>query len=916
MRSVLIVDGFSLAFRSFYAYPMTLTSSDGAPINALYGFVTLILAAIESLKPTHVCVFFDTPEPTFRHIQYSQYKANRSEAPDEFKSQVPLIKSFLEDSSIFSFEKPGYEADDLMGSLAVLAEKEGLFTLMFTGDQDSFQCVTDKVCCVMPQRGKAGLREFKRDDVFEKCGVYPEQIIDYKALKGDSSDNIPGVLGVGEKSAVKLLTEFKTLDLIYKNIDKISSESLKKKLVSGKENAFLSYDLARIDVSVDLPFRISELSLDLNWSNIGRFFQAYSFSSLIKRYEHEFSLPSQEGATTVLSVQDFNVKVVDTLSALKSLLPLLKNGFAFDVETTSLCIQDLQLVGISFSCSDDQSYYLPLNTYIKIQKNDQVGSLFADSIHEDVESLESNPYLDLLKGIFEDSSIYKIAHNVKFEYQVLKRYGIHLQGNLWDTMIASFLLHPLEKVGLKDLVLRHFSVSMKSFTDVVPSGGGFQDVPIEEAASYSAADAYYTFALWQRFLPLLKEKNLFDLFSLIESPLSRVLAEMEYAGVSLDVDKINSLRKEFESVQKIMSEQIFSLSGETFNLNSPKQLASVLFDTLELPVIKKTKTGRSTNNSVLESLKEHHEIISCILNYRSNEKLLSTYINSLPYLIHPNTGRVHTSFNQTVAITGRLTSSRPNLQNIPIRTEKGLLLRSVFVPSDSDRYIVSIDYSQIELRLMAHFSEDVAMIKAFCEGNDIHASTASIMFDCSIEEVTKHQRYQAKAVNFGIIYGISAYGLSKNISISRKEAQDMIDDYFKEFPNIRLFIDSVIQKARDNGYVKTDFGRIRPLPNIHSSNRSLRHFDERAAVNTFLQGTAADIMKKAMIHSFRCLHELSLDAMIIIQVHDELVLDVHQKDLNRTINTIKNCMESIVDYRVPLTVDVEFGEDWMDLKRF
>ena len=916
MSSLLIVDGFSLAFRAFYAYPLNLTSPDGQPVNALYGFVTLLLNAVESLDPTHLCVCFDLPEPTFRHKRYDAYKANRSAAPEEFKPQIGLIKSFLDDVGIRSCSVSGYEADDVMGVLAVKGAAEKMDVFLFTGDQDAFQLVNDYVHVVMPQKGQAGLKVYDRQAVYEKSGVFPEQIIDFKALKGDASDNIPGVKGIGDKTAAKLLHQFKTLRSLYDDLDCVAPLGVQNKLSADREMAFLSLELATLCLDFDVSVSVADLQMQLDWDMMGQLFQTYAFNRLIKKYEHEFSggLPPTTGKSA--QVFNYDVVVIDSVKALKELLPLLKQGFAFDLETTSLSVHDACCVGVSLCCSSDKAFYIPLKVSSQVGSDSSSALLFNVSGGDTLSVLTMPALLAVLKPVFEDASVVKIAHHIKYDCKILWRYGITLQGVLYDSMLAAFLLFPLDRVGLKELALTHFSVSMTAFEDIVPKGKSFQDVDLKVAAEYAGADAFYTYQLMQLFQPLLEEKQLWNFFVRVECPLTGILARMEFLGVCLDLEKINTLRDSISTEQEGLRKELFSLMGTEFNLNSPKQLADVLFDTLGLPVIKKTKTGRSTDASVLEALTGKHACIERLILYRTNEKLLSTYINALPHLVHPKTGRVHTSFNQSVVITGRLSSSAPNLQNIPVRTEKGLELRSVFVPSGSDRVLVAIDYSQVELRLMAHFSKDQAMMDAFHHGQDIHQATAALLFQCDEAAVTKEQRYQAKAVNFGIIYGISAFGLSKNIHSSRQEAQQLIDHYFKMFPGVKAFMDETIETAKKNGFVQTAFGRLRPLPNIVSGNRTVRHFEERAAVNTLLQGTAADIMKMAMIQVSEGLKKASLDADLILQVHDELVFDVLASDLEALVILVKTQMESVVQYRVPLLVDVEYGKNWKNLDLF
>ncbi len=909
--SLLIVDGFSLAFRAFYAYPPSLTLSDGQPINAVFGFMTLLLQSIDQFSPSHIVVCFDRPEPTFRHKTFPDYKANRSPAPDEFKSQVPLLKDAVQKAGIFLLEKPGFEADDLMGKCALLAQNNNQQVFIYSSDQDTFQLVSDLIHIVSPKKGQSSLFTYDKDAVFEKMGVYPNQVIDFKALKGDPSDNIPGVKGIGDKTASKLLAEHKTLSSLYNHLDDISSKSVREKLINHKDDALLSQELATICTNIDLDCTLSDFQCSLAWDSLHTLFTTYQFTNLLKKYNHHFNPDSQPNPSLASSQSNlsFSSHSISSKKELEDALSLVTDSFAFDVETTSLSIHDAVIVGISFCFNNSDAYYLPLlSSTIPSATSDNVPLFNIESTQND--TLKIPPLLKILQPILENNAIKKIAHNGKYDYQILKRYGITIQGLDFDTMLAAFLINPSLPVGLKHLAKSYFNVDMIAYEDLVSKDQSFADIPIKDATKYAAADAFYTFQLKQIFAKELLSQKLDTLFYSIECPLQIILAEMEYHGVSVDLNKIHSLSDSLSKEQQSNKDVIFKLANKTFNINSTKQLSEILFDDLNLPVIKKTKTGRSTDNSVLESLSGKHDIIERLITYRTNEKLLTTYINALPHLIHPRTGKIHTTFHQHIVITGRLSSTAPNLQNIPIRTEKGVAIRSVFIPSQPNHLLLSVDYSQIELRLMAHFSQDQNMIDAFNQGLDIHSATAAIMFDCDVNDVSPNQRYQAKAVNFGIIYGISPFGLSKNINCSVSDAKLMIDNYFLQFPNIQVFINQTVADARKNEFVTTAFGRVRPLPNINSQNRSQRQFEERAAVNTFLQGTAAEILKMAMIRIDSQLRSLSLPANMIIQVHDELVFDVSQSHKDDLAHLVTSEMESVVDYRIPLTVDLSFGENW------
>ena len=711
-----------------------------------------------------------------------------------------------------------------MGVYAKVANAQGITTYLYTSDQDAFQLVNDLTFVVSAKKGHSKLVIFDRAAVFEKCGVYPEQIIDFKALKGDTSDNIPGVKGVGDKTAAKLIAEYTHLDHLYDNIESISSAALKDKLIRSKDDAYMSQFLATIKTDVVLPYSLEDWKIDLDWPELQKLFIDYEFKNLLKKYSHHFdqSLPLMEAQSASSKDPEFECIIIKTQEQCQAMLPALHDGFTFDVETTSVTIQDAQLLGLAICAADDRAYYIDFSHNL-LQTDSQSVSAPLFSVGESSSDLilyEASPLLTVLKPLFEDEGVQKCAHNAKYDIQVLASYGVQVRGIVFDTMLAASLLFPHEPIGLKAIVEKHCGVVMTSYEEVLGTEATLQTVSLQQVSTYAAADAYYTRKCQLLFLGLLEDKQLTELFFTIECPLVYPLAAMETAGVTLNVTGLNELRQTLLREQSNYEVQIYDYSKRPFNINSTKQLAVVLFDDLGLPVVKKTKTGRSTDVSVLEELQGKHPITELLLQYRTNEKLLNTYINALPHLIHPKTGRIHTTFNQAVVITGRLSSSAPNLQNIPIRSKRGLEIRKVFIPRSKGRQLLALDYSQIELRLMAHFSGDKCMIDAFNAGEDIHKSTASIIFNCPIEEVTSEQRYNAKAVNFGIIYGISPFGLAKNLNCSRQDAKQLIDDYFAKFPKILEFIDATINIAKKDGFVRTAFGRRRP-DRTHSSTPHL-----------------------------------------------------------------------------------------------
>jgi DNA polymerase I len=911
-HKILIIDGHSLAYRVYYAFPKTLTLDDGRLSNVLYGFLTLLFRGLEKLKPDYLCICFDRKEKTFRHEMYPEYKAHRPPSPDDFREQIPILKEILHSIDVSVLDKAGYEADDLMGTLASVAESNGMDAMLLTGDKDFLQLATESISILFPAKGKADFQIYNSKAVLDTYGLTPDQMIDLKSLQGDSSDNIPGVAGIGPKTATNLLLEFHNLKELYNNLEKVSSANVRKKLEQDKDKAFLSYDLGRIDKKVPIEISLEEFKYSPDWKNILDCFRQYNFLTLMQKYQKNCSDVSS------LEVEEEKVdgdyQLIESEEELALLIPKLKSGFAIDLETTSLDTFEAQIVGVAISFEAEKAFYIPLNEYIEEVSNDTEMMLFSVASPVSKEKkYQLNPILKLLKPILENPDIPKYAHNAKYEYKVFLNYDIELKGISFDTMLAAYLLFPGERIGLKELVKKIFKLKMTTFEEVVGKGKAqiqFSQVSKENAVSYAGADADLTFRLKNLFQEDLKKKELEKLFYEIEMPLFTVLAKMEYTGVCINNGYLNELDNDFSLKLETLSNRIFVLAGCNFNINSPKQLAEILFDKLGLPVVKKTKTGRSTDASVLESLKPLHEIAEKLLSYRTLEKLRGTYVRAFPQLVEPKTNRVHTSFNQAVTLTGRLSSSNPNLQNIPIKTEDGRKIRAAIIPSTKDGYILSADYSQIELRVMAHLSHDENMIKAFNNDEDIHSSMASIIFDILQEDVSSEQRSRAKAVNFGIIYGQSSFGLAQSLGITRKEAAEIIEDYFIKFSRIKEFMETTIVFTENNLLVKTEFGRIRPLLDIKSSNRNIRNFNERAAVNTRVQGTAADIIKIAMINIQKKMEQKQMKSKMIIQVHDELVFDVVASELEAMKELVKVGMEQVIKFSVPLKVDISIGKNW------
>ena len=929
-KKLMIIDGNALVHRSFHALPPSLTTKDGTVVNAVYGFVSFLIKAIKEMKPEYVVLTLDKKDPTFRHKKFKEYKAKRVKAPDELYAQIPMVKKLALDFNIPVFEKSGFEADDLIGTIAREVDGE-VEKIIVTGDKDTLQLVNDHTKVYSMSRGLSDSILYDVNLVKEKMGVRVDQIIDYKALRGDPSDNIPGVPGIGDKMAIILLDKFETLDKLYEYVDK-SSEQKEEKIKARifgllkeyKKQAYLSYELATIKCDVPMDFDLEQARFaDLDKEKIVKSLSDLEFKSLLPRMQKIFNGANLDTKEKRLSASEdkfkrnensFKYTLVDSESKFKKFLLDLKKqkAFSFDTETSSLDTMTADLLGISFSWKKGCAHYVLVESRkLKGESEKSQGSLFGGE--SNAQTVGREDWLKKLKVVFEDEKIKKRAHNAKFDNRVLKSHGIEVRGLDFDTMIASYLLSPGTRGhGLDALTFSELGFEKISTSDLLGSGKDkktFSEVSAERMNLYSCEDADFTNRLIAPLKKRLKEEDLFKLFGDMELPLVDVLSSMEDIGIKIDSCILAKMSKKMNKKINDLEKKIYKQAGEEFNVRSTKQLKYILFEKLEIPTngIKKTKTGFSTGADELEKMRELHPIIILIQEHRELAKLVSTYIDALPELVNKETGRVHTSFNQTVTATGRLSSTNPNLQNIPARTEMGKEIRKAFVVEKGNK-LLSLDYSQIELRLAAHMSGDKKMIKAFKNGADIHRSTAAEINGVDLEEVTSQMRREAKAINFGVLYGQGPHGLARTADISYLEAREFIDNYFTVYTGVQKYVDDKIKEAQTQGYVETLFKRKRFLPEINSSVVMVRKGAERMAVNTPLQGTAADMIKIAMIQIFEQIKDK--DIKMLLQVHDELIFEIPEKKVEKYAEKIKEIMENVIKLKVPVVVDVAIGDNW------
>lgn len=932
---IIILDGNALVHRSFHALPLTMATKAGEITNAVYGFTNFLLKAIKEFKPAYVAVAFDLAGATFRHEQFADYKATRVKAPDELYAQLDRVKDVVRALNIPIFAVKGFEADDVIGTITKKISDK-VDTIIVTGDLDTLQLIDDSTFVYTMSHGISDSVLYDTKAVKERYGFGPEAQIDYKALRGDPSDNIPGVPGVGEKTATELIKEFKTIDNLYKSItrnaqrttQKTELENIKPRvlelLINHKDKAFLSKDLATIRTNVPISFKLAEARWgQFDHEKLTDLFNELEFRSLLSRVNDLPGVDKQSKADNKFSrnTNNFSYILVDDEAGFAKFFKALKeqSAFTWDTETDSLDELNANLLGMSFSWKEGEAYFLKLKIpNSKFQISNKGDNLF--NFNKKVETKIIHPWVEKLKSILEDDKIKKYGHNIKFDMKVLAGYGVTVAGVDFDTMIASYLLSPDGRQhNLDAVVFNELNFSKISKDDLLGTGKNklaFAEVPTDKLSLYACEDADFTGRLVAPLAKKLKEADLEKLFRTMEMPLVAVLAKMETAGIAIDAKYFTKLDKQIDGALGKLQTKIWQMAGSHFNINSVQQLREVLFNKLKISVegVAKTKTGLSTNAGVLEKLKGAHPIIEMILDYRELSKLSTTYAKALPRLINPTTGRVHTSFNQTVAATGRLSSSDPNLQNIPIKTEWGRLIRRGFV-APRGKTLVSIDYSQIELRLAAHLSGDPTMIKAFKAGEDIHSATAAAINKVPLDKVTREMRSAAKSINFGLLYGQGPRGLSENAGISYAEAKQFIAAYFKAFSHIKKYIDGALDKARRDSYVETLFGRKRYLAEINSNNIMMAKGAERVAINAPLQGTAADIIKVAMIKIDNLIDKkFSGQVKMLLQVHDELVFEVDDKLVKSVVPALQEIMENVIKLKVPLTADAKVGDNWQEME--
>ncbi|TCP69046.1 DNA polymerase I [Baia soyae] len=883
-KKIILIDGNSIAFRAFYALPL-LTNSSGLYTNAAYGFAMMLLKVLEEEKPTHMLVAFDEGKDTFRHEFYQEYKGKRDKTPGELTGQFPLIKEVLDACQIRYYGLAGYEADDIIGTLSKMADAEEMETLIVSGDKDLFQLVTDQVSVLMTRKGVTEADRYTPESIQDRYGLTPSQIIDLKGLMGDPSDNIPGIPGVGEKTGLKLLHQHGSVEEIIARVADLPGKKLQEKVTEFQEQALLSKRLATIYCEVPLDFGIDDLEQpSIHTEEVIETFKKLEFKTLVDRIKKGLGDQSGQASESDQTLVEYQIVSEDSMGDWNDLLQ--SDSLSLNVELSEENPHRSELVGLSIS-DGITNLYIPANVVSKWNK-----------------------LLDWLGS----SNSQKVVFDGKRSEIALSKLGISLEGIEMDILLAAYLLNPSEtSLSLSDVVSQHSEYTLASDEEVYGKGAKRKLPTGENLAQHLAQKAYVLYGLQSQLKPEIERTDLANLLYDLEMPLSRVLGKMEKLGVKVDGEQLEQLGSVLQETLERLTIEIYDIAGTDFNINSPKQLGEILFDKLGLPVLKKTKTGYSTSADVLEKLAPQHEIVDKILHYRQVGKLLSTYVEGLKKEIGAD-GKIHTHFNQTIAATGRLSSVEPNLQNIPIRLEEGRKIRQVFVPSEENWMILAADYSQVELRVLAHISGDPSLQKAFREAKDIHTQTAMDVFQVKEEEITSLMRRQAKAVNFGIVYGISPFGLSQNLNIPQKEAKQFIERYFETYPGVKQYMNDIVAQAKQDGYVTTLLQRRRYLPELYATDFARRSFAERTAMNTPIQGTAADIIKKAMVEIDRVMVEKKMKSRMLLQVHDELIFEVPVEELGSMGDLVREMMEQAVELSIPLVVDLNIGQSWYEAK--
>jgi DNA polymerase-1 len=915
-----IIDAMALAYKAYFAFiSRPLKSKSGEPTSAVFGFVNQLIKILEDVKPDYIAVAFDSHEKTFRHEKFPDYKSTRAQMPDDMVPQIDRIKEVIRLFNIPIYILPGYEADDIIGTAVRFAEEKGFQSFMITPDKDFMQLVTENVSIIKPGKSSDEIDIITRKKAEDDLGFPPELMADYLGIVGDKSDFIPGVYRVGEKKAVPLIQKFGSIENIYENINEVTPDSLRNQLVAEKEKAFLSKELVTISKDVPLNFDFEKTKLTKpNFNGLKVLFDTLNFKYHYERIKKLFlepvptvqmQIPDEEPGTPGQFLKsEVSYKLINTVDEAEKLAELLstKEYFVFDTETDSLNIFEVNLAGVSFSFKETEAYFVAVNPYPESQ------GLFAKDLSD---RIPVDRFKHFFKPVFENENIKKICQNGKYDIAVMKSYGINVKGFYFDTMIASYVIDPDQKHGMDELAQKYLNYKPIPLSDLIGTKKQPErifDVELQKLSEYSCEDADITLRLFNTLKPEIEKNKQERLAYEIEFPLVEVLEDMERTGIRIDKQILGQTSRDLQVLMDDFTKNIYQIAGEQFNINSPQQLQKILYEKLKLKTGKKTKTGYSTDAQALESLRGDHEIIEYIIGYRTVSKLKSTYADALPNLIVPSTGRVHTSFNQTVASTGRLSSNEPNLQNIPIRTDLGKEIRKAFVARNNDYLILSADYSQIELRIMASICMDEGLLAAFNKGEDIHRSTAALVFGVKPKDVTPDMRRKAKEVNFGILYGIGAFGLKTRLGIEQYAAKEIIDTYFKTFTKVKAYMENSIQNAREKGYAETLTGRRRYMRNLNSNAFAVRQFEERAAINMPIQGTAADMIKIAMNKIFYELNKRKLKSKMVLQVHDELLFDVYKPELDEVRPIVIELMEKALPLNVPVVVDTGIGDNWLD----